>query len=209
MLFFFAWGLASYGSSGFPFFFIHTLSIWSESWSYSRLPSYGFYPGSGNLSGAETAWPLLEKDAPIPLALPYDLGQLSSYLFYPLTKATHTSSFWGRAPPLWVLWGSSSFSYWKSSVSLFYFLNFFLFSGAKPYRWRILRHLKTTPRLSLNLLSVDFLPRSVANELICLSGPLKAGSIKVLPGRDGHVLSRKDIRFFQASTRSLDRMAWS
>lgn len=126
MLFFFAWGLASYGSSGFPFFFIHTLSIWSESWSYSRLPSYGFYPGSGNLSGAETAWPLLEKDAPIPLALPYDLGQLSSYLFYPLTKATHTSSFWGRAPPLWVLWGSSSFSYWKSSVSLFFSFIFFV-----------------------------------------------------------------------------------
>lgn len=132
MLFFFAWGLASYGSSGFPFFFIHTLSIWSESWSYSRLPSYGFYPGSGNLSGAETAWPLLEKDAPIPLALPYDLGQLSSYLFYPLTKATHTSSFWGRAPPLWVLWGSSSFSYWKSSVSLFYFLNFFCSQARSP-----------------------------------------------------------------------------
>lgn len=128
MLLFFAWGLATAVVAFlFPLSTLWpktdlkgTLSIWSESWSSSRLPSSGFFPGEGNLSGAETAWPPLEKDAPIPLALPYDLGQLSSSLFYPLTKATHTSSFWGRAPPLWVLWGSSSFSYWKSPVSLFF-----------------------------------------------------------------------------------------
>lgn len=52
-----------------------------------------------------------------------------------------------------------------------------------------------SPRLSLNLLSVAFIPRSVANDLSfwLLAYSTVAGSIKSPSGRDGHVLSIKDI----------------
>lgn len=97
-------------------------------------------------------------------------------------------------------WGSSSpFSYWKSSVSPFLCL---LFSGAKPYRWRILRHLKTTVLLVyhstffLLLFFQDLL--QTRGSVFLASGLLNCGRKykKSFPaiGQYGHVLSLKDTR---------------
>lgn len=201
MLFFFAWGLATAVVAFlFPLSTLWpktdlkgTLSIWSESWSSSRLPSSGFVPGSGNLSGTETAWPPLSKDAPIPLALPYDLSQLSSSLFYP--RNSHT-----------VILRKSPSALSAMGVFFLFLLEILCKPFSLPFvlRREALSPTKTSssennrsPRLSLNLLSVAFLPRSVTNELICLSGfwptQLWQEVKKVLPGRDGHVLSLKDI----------------
>lgn len=85
-----------------------------------------------------------------------------------------------------------------SSVSLFLCL---LFSGAKPYRWRILRHLKTTVLLVYHLtffLFLFFQDLLQTNWSVFLaSGLLNCGRKykKSFPaiGRDGHVLSLKDI----------------
>lgn len=67
-----------------------------------------------------------------------------------------------------------------------------------------------SPRLSLNLLSVAFLPRSFANARICLSGLLNCGrkSQKSFPaiGQYGHVLSLKDLSVLLPRVKSLDRM---
>lgn len=108
-------------------------------------------------------------------------------------------------------WGSSSpFSYWKSSVSPFLCL---LFSGAKPYRWRILRHLKTTVLLVyhstffLLLFFQDLL--QTRGSVFLASGLLNCGrkSKKSFPaiGQYGHVLSLKDISVLLPSKGKISR----
>lgn len=131
ILFFFAWGLASYRSSPFFttfFLYPHSARDHKGTPPFGMSPdliraSYGFDPGSGNLSADETKTTSRKRWTNTSGLTLCPWKTLSSYLIPSHKSKSHILSFWGREKTYdrFEFYGdgglSSSFSYWKSSVS--------------------------------------------------------------------------------------------
>lgn len=131
-----------------------------------------------------------EKDALIPLALPRSggLGQLDEWLFYPLKKATHTSSFWSEEEPLRFECYGGLFFLWLLEI-LPFSLPFVL--RLKGWLWAL-----TNTQLSENVLLIyhsTFFLLQTNWSVFLASGLWNRGRKykKSFPaiGRDGRVLS--------------------